>query len=93
MIVHRTVSRGFLRAWHFNQCRSHHREHADPPVKPLQHALCACGDEVARDCRMTSLHYPRAHEQWHIIRMGSSFNKQTARPADLGASSGGGDGG
>ena len=36
--------------------------HADPPVKPLQHAQCARGAKMARSRRMASLHDPRAHE-------------------------------
>ena len=39
---------------------------------------------------MTSLHYPRAHEQGHVMRIGSSFNKQAPRPTELGAPGGGG---
>ena len=35
--------------------------HADPPVKPLQHAQSARGAKVARSRRMASLHL-RAHE-------------------------------
>ena len=36
--------------------------HADPPVKPLQHAQCARGPKVARIRRLASLHDPNAHE-------------------------------
>ena len=36
--------------------------HADPPVKPLQHAQCARGAKVARSRRMAGLRDPRAHE-------------------------------
>ena len=37
--------------------------HADPPVKPFQHAQCTRGAKVATSHRMASLHDPRAHEQ------------------------------
>ena len=40
--------------------------HVDPPVNPLQHAQCERGAKVAKDREMTGLHYPWAHDQWHV---------------------------
>ena len=64
-IGHRTVSREFPRLAPQAGAKPPPGAyvHADPPVKPLQHAQRARGAKVARGRRMTSLHDPRAHEQ------------------------------
>ena len=40
--------------------------HTNPPVKAFEHSQCARCAEVARSCRVASLHDPRAHEQRYV---------------------------
>ena len=63
--------------------------HTNPPVKTFEHSQRARCADVAGSCRLTSLHDPRAHEQRYVMRIGSSFNKQAARPTGRCESEGG----
>ena len=40
--------------------------HANPQIKPPQHAQCARGAKVARGRRIASLHDPSAHEKGNV---------------------------
>ena len=68
MMGQRTVSRGVFRLALQAVAKpppSAHI-HANPPIKPLQHAQRARGANVTSGRRVASLHDPRAHEKGNV---------------------------
>ena len=90
MIGQRTVTAGFpvLGSSSSSEATTECKHSCRSTSKNAPARKCARGVKVARRHRIASLHDLRAHyySRRTCIRMGSSFNKQAARPTEQGSS-------